>query len=309
MSSDAGEAAEPDRSIFRDTLVSAGLLIPSGTDGIFGRSAAYEGIVSGLEGLLDRTASDEGATAVRFPPIMPRSILEESGYLSSFPDMVGSLSSFVGSDRDHRHLMAAAESGEDWASLLEPIAVALCPATCHPLYPTLRGVLPEGGRRFDVSGWCFRNEPSVDPARMQAFKQHELVYVGDADGAHAQRDRWLELAVDLLGALGLDVSVVVANDPFFGRVGQIMASSQREETLKYEIVVPIHSADYPTAITSANCHLDHFGGPFGIETVDGAVAHSCCLGVGVDRITQALFHTHGTDPGRWPAPIRAQIWP
>jgi seryl-tRNA synthetase len=101
---------------------------------------------------------------------------------------------------------------------------------------------------------------------------------------------------------------VVANDPFFGRVGRILADNQRAETLKFEIVTPISSAEHPTAIGSSNCHLDHFGEPFGIETADGGVAHSCCFGFGLDRITLALLRTHGMDPGDWPAAARDRLW-
>ena len=31
-------------------------------------------------------------------------------------------------------------------------------------------------------GWIFRHEPSIDPARMQTFRQREYVYLGDVDG-------------------------------------------------------------------------------------------------------------------------------
>ena len=130
-------------------------------------------------------AASEGAVRYRFPPVMPRHVLERTGYLSSFPDMIGSVSTFTGDNADHRKLMDVAQSGGDWTELLEAADVSLCPAVCHPLYPTLAGTLPEGGSRYDVSGWCFRHEPSLDPARMQAFRQHELVYVGDADRGQA----------------------------------------------------------------------------------------------------------------------------
>ena len=112
-------------------------------------------------------------------------------------------------------------------------------------------------------------------SRMQSFRQHDLVYVGDAERARDNRDRWLQLGAEILESLGLAVEIVVANDPFFGRVGRILAESQRSETLKFEIVTPIHSAEHQTAIASANCHLDHFGAPFGIVTAEGEVAHSC----------------------------------
>ena len=55
--------------------------------------------------------------------------------------------------------------------------------------------------------------------------------------------------------------------------------------------MPITSAEKPTAVVSTNYHLDHFGVPFGIKTADGAVAHSACVGFGLERIALALFKT------------------
>jgi seryl-tRNA synthetase len=297
------------RQLFRDELLAAGLLVLTGADGLYGRSMVYEDIAAGVDRLAAGAAAAEGSVGYRFPPVMPQQVLVNSGYLGSFPDMIGSVSSFTGDNRSHMKLLELVEAGGDWTTMLEPAGMALCPAVCHPLYPTLSGTLPEGGAFYDVYGWCFRHEPSVDPARMQAFRQHDLVYVGDAASARDHRNRWLQLGLDVLGALGLSVEPVVANDPFFGRVGKILANNQLEETLKYEIMTPIHSVEYPTAIASANCHLDHFGQPYEIETVSGEVAHSCCFGFGVDRITLALLRAHGMRPGDWPSSVREQLWP
>jgi seryl-tRNA synthetase len=296
-----------DAPTFRDELLEAGILVPTASDGIYGRSGVYEDIVAGIERLVNATAASDGTASYRFPPVMPRSVLEDSGYLSSFPDMIGSVSTFTGDNAEHKRLMEAAQSGGDWTSFLSAADVSLCPAVCHPLYPTLGGTLPEGGRRYDVSGWCFRHEPSLDPARMQSFRQHDLVYVGEADSARENRDRWLQLGAEILTSLGLSVEIVVANDPFFGRVGRILAENQRSETLKYEIVTTVNSAEHPTAIASANCHLDHFGEPYGIFTAEGAVAHSCCFGFGLDRITLALLRTHGLHLDEWPAAARQRL--
>jgi seryl-tRNA synthetase len=294
---------------FRDELLAAGLLVRTTSDGIYGRSSVYEDIVTGIEGLVGATAASEETASYRFPPVMPRAVLQESGYLSSFPDMIGSVSIFRGDNADHKRLMEAAQAGGDWTTFLEAADVSLCPAVCHPLYPTLSGTLPKGGRRYDVSGWCFRHEPSLDPARMQSFRQHDLVYVGEADAARDNRDRWLQLGAEIFESLGLLVEIVVANDPFFGRVGRILAENQRSETLKYEIVTPVNSEEHPTAIASANCHLDHFGAPYDIVTAGGEVAHSCCFGFGLDRITLALLRTHGLDPAGWPTVARNRLWP
>jgi seryl-tRNA synthetase len=293
---------------FRDELMVAGLLVDTGTDGIYGRSSVYEDIVAAVDRLATAAEASEGAVSYRFPPVMPNHVFERTGYLSSFPDLIGSVSTFTGDNADHKKLMDVAQSGGDWTGLLQTAGVSLCPAICHPLYPTLTGTLPAGGSHYGVSGWCFRHEPSVDPARMQAFRQHDLVYVGEPARASEHRDRWLELGVEILGSLGLVVETVVANDAFFGRVGRILAENQREETLKYEIVTPIHSADHPTAIASSNRHLDHFGEPFGIVTADGEVAHSCCFGFGLDRITLALLRAHGMHPGDWPTATRDRLW-
>src|ERR1700728_1501828 len=244
---------------FRDELMAAGLLVDTGTDGIYGRSSVYEDIVAAVDRLATAAEELEGAVSYRFPPVMPNHVFERTGYLSSFPDLIGSVSTFTGDNADHKKLMDVAQSGGDWTALLHTAGVSLCPAICHPLYPTLTGTLPEGGSHYGVSGWCFRHEPSVDPARMQAFRQHDLVYVGEPARAREHRDRWLQLGVEILGSLGLVVETVVANDAFFGRVGRILAENQRAEALKYEIVTPIHSADHPTAIGSSKRPLDHLG--------------------------------------------------
>jgi seryl-tRNA synthetase len=298
----------PEGQRFRDDLVEAGILLPTGTDGLYGRSALYESVIAAVDQLAVTAAASEGTLSYRFPPVMPRQVLEQTGYLSSFPDLIGTVSAFAGDDKDHKRLMEALQSGRDWTEMLEDAGVSLCPAVCHPLYPTLRGSLPDGGRRYDVAGWCFRHEPSDDPARMQSFRQHDLVYVGDATRATEHRDRWLQLGYDIFVELGLDVEIVVANDAFFGRVGRILASNQRSETLKYEIVTPINSSENPTAIASSNSHLDHFGQPFGILTAEGEVAHSCCFGFGLDRITLALLRTHGLRVEEWPRTIRDRLW-
>jgi seryl-tRNA synthetase len=292
---------------FREALLEAGVLVATGVDGLYHRSGTFEAIARGVADLAHRCGGGPGVPVLFFPPLIPRDAFELTDYLRSFPDLTGSIDTFVGNDRDHAELLRIAEAGGDWAAALTPAEVVLCSAACHPLYPGLRGVLPEGGRRFEVEGYCFRHEPSLDPARMQSFRQHEFVYVGDPDGAIAHRDGWLQRGLDLLGGLGLPVTSVVANDPFFGRAGRILAANQREAVLKWEIVTPIADDDKPTAIASANCHQDHFGTPFGICTPDGNPAHTACIGFGLERITLALLRHHGLDPAGWPAGVREQL--
>ncbi|MBV8461763.1 MAG: amino acid--[acyl-carrier-protein] ligase [Acidimicrobiales bacterium] len=307
----ASGSAPPDQpgAAFRDALFAAGLLLATGVDGVYGRSALYEGVAEAVDALVLRVGADQQAARVRFPPVMPWTTFRDNGYLESFPDQMGAVLTFAGGERDHAQLVEAAEAGADPTPFLRPAGTVLCPAVCHPLYPTLRGVLPEGGRRFEVYGYCFRHEPSVDPFRMQAFRQHDYVYVGSPEAARRFQEGWIDRAAETLGGLGLDVSAVPANDPFFGRPGRMLAANQRDERLKYEVVVPVGPEGRDVAISSSNCHLDHFGGPFGIQTEDGGTAHSACVGFGVDRVTLALFDRHGLEPDRWPSPVRDALWP
>ena len=107
--------------------------------------------------------------------------------------------------------------------------------------------------------------------------------------------------------LGLPFTIDVANDPFFGRVGQIMAVSQRQQALKFELLIPYYPSASPTACMSFNYHREHFGQVWGIHDDQGELAHTSCVAFGIDRLTVALFAIHGLDLLRWPASTRAAL--
>ena len=307
MAATAPPGVEAAQRGFRDKLFEAGILAPTGVDGVYLRSGLFESIISGIDELVSNTAADQHATEYHFPLVVPRRLLEQTDYIRSFPDLTGSLASFTRGDSGYPALLASVDAGADWSSHLDLTDLALCSAACHPLYPVCPKALPRGGLRYEVSGQVFRHEPSVDPARMQVFRQHEVVFVGEPEGARAHRDLWIERGLTLHDRLGLDVDAVVANDPFFGRSGHMLAANQRSEALKIELVAAISSKESPTAITSANCHLDHFGTAFTISCADGRVAHSSCVGFGVERIALALLAAHGLSPQSWPAAVRRAL--
>ena len=68
------------------------------------------------------------------------------------------------------------------------------------------------------------------------------------------------------------------------------------------------NADSKTACLSFNYHMDHFGAIWKIACEDGAVAHTGCVGFGMERITLALFRHHGLDVTAWPDDVRALLW-
>lgn len=300
----------PDRS-FRDTLFDAGLLVASGVDGIYGRSGDFEAVVDGIDGLISRDGSMPEAEIIRFPPAMPRQVMETSGYLKGFPHLAGTVHCFCGDDRAHAKLLQCLDAGEDWTTQQECVDLVLTPAACYPVYPMIaaRGAVAAAGKIVDVSSYCFRHEPSLEPTRMQLFRMREYVCIGSPGRVKAFRDMWAERGREIIGALGLPVTIDVANDPFFGRGGKIMAESQRDQALKYELLVPVNSAENPTACLSFNYHMDHFSEIWDIRMEDGTLAHTACVGFGFERLTLALFRHHGLDRAVWPKHVRTALWP
>ncbi|HET6331526.1 MAG TPA: amino acid--[acyl-carrier-protein] ligase [Holophagaceae bacterium] len=289
---------------YLDQLTRAGLLIPSGVRGVYGRSGAFEHVVERFERFVTRMGRHLEPEVMRFPPVFNRDHYASINHINNFPDLMGSVHTFTGGDPEHVELVRKFENGEDWSRDLAASGVMMIPAACYPLYPTATGTLPPGGRTVDLESFVFRHEPSDDPARMQIFRQREYVRLGTGEEALAHRDYWLERGREMLLFVGLDARAVVANDPFFGRGGRMMKATQREQILKYELVVPICSEERPTAVTSCNYHLDYFGIAFDIKTPDGKPAHSACVGFGLERIALALFKTHGLDVRAWPGPVR-----
>jgi len=304
---EAAAAITETRAAFLAELVAAGHLIPSGVAGVYGRSGTFEGVIEHFEQYVTRTGADLEAEVMRFPPILSRRTYERTDHVETMPQLLGSVHSFGGAEAEHSELLRQLHEGEDWTRSLEGTDVVLVPAACYPLYPTATGVLPPGGRTVDLRTFVFRHEPSDDPARMQSFRQREYVRLGTAQEAVSHRDEWIRRGLEIHTSLGLAVRQELASDAFFGRGGRMMKATQREQHLKYELVVPITSDEKPTAITSSNCHLDHFGLAFDIRTEDGGVAHSACVGFGLERVALALFRTHGMDPDGWPAEVRSVL--
>ena len=299
------------QSSLLDRLLDAGLLIDTGIDGLYGRSGTFEDVIARFEKLIDAHApADAHPEVIRFPPGMNRKHFEGSGYMKSFPQLAGTVHSFCGCELDHMNLLQCIAEGGDWTEGQKATDVVLTPAACYPLYPVVakRGPLPAGGGLFDLQSYCFRHEPSKDPARMQLFRMREFVRMGTPDQVMEFREDWMERGQKLIAAVGLDVELDTANDPFFGRAGKMMGNSQREQKLKFELLIPVTSSANKTACLSFNYHQDHFGTTWGLTTADGETAHTACVGFGLERITLALFARHGLDTADWPADVRKALW-
>lgn len=295
---------------FLDRLFESGLLIETGVDGLYGRGGRFEDVIAAFERLIDRYGAADGAEAIRFPPGMNRAYFEKSGYMKSFPQLAGTVHSFCGNELDHVSLLKCMDAEEDWTAEQKATDIVLTPAACYPLYPTIakRGNLPEKGGLYDLQSYCFRHEPSNDPARQQLFRMREYVCMGSQEHVTDFRQTWMDRGQQIMAEVGLPVEIDVANDPFFGRAGKMLANNQRDQNLKFELLIPITSTSNPTACMSFNYHQDAFGSKWGLNLADGSVAHTACVGFGLERIALALFHHHGLDVDQWPQSVRAALW-
>ena len=301
-------ATEFDALKFHDGLVKAGLIIPVGVPGIFGRNHVFEDVLDRFNKAVSEVAKDDGAEYFVYPPQIDRKVLEAVDYMDNFPQLSATVYSFFGKELTARQLSEAIHAGKPYGEFLGMTDVTMNPAACYPVYPSFKGTVPTEGKLVTMFNWVFRHEPSPEPTRMQSFRVREFVRCGTPDQCVEWRDMWLKRGLALLESLGLPVQADVASDPFFGKGGKMLAASQREQKLKFEVLVPVISTEKPTAICSFNFHEGHFGEVFHINTPDGAVANTACLGFGLERVVMALFQTHGFDPGNWPSAVRTKLW-
>jgi len=260
-------------------------------------------VIEGLTKLISRYR-DPSAEVLRFPPVMSRAQLERTDYHNNFPQLLGGVCCL--------HIHGSAEPsapGGDWAAAASTCDLVVTPAACYPVYPLVaaRGAVAEKGLLFDVSADCFRREPSRQLDRLQSFRMREYVRVGSAEQAVGFRSEWLERANELAGLLCLNYRIDKASDPFFGRTGQLLAMSQVEQSLKYELLIPVYSSERPTACMSFNYHQDHFGSTWQIRGKDREPVHTACVAFGMDRLGLALFATHGARLDLWPERAREAL--
>ncbi len=277
-----------------------------GVDGIYARTGLYQHVLGAVDALISAHREPD-MEVLRLPPVMSRDQLEKSGYLESFPNLLGCVCALHGTEADIR--AAAQAQGGDWTRHVTPSPLVLTPAACYPVYPIAagRGTVPDRGWHFDVACDCFRHEPSRHLNRLQSFRMREFVRIGTPEDVLAYRDGWKDRATRIVERLGLNAVIEPASDPFFGRDGQIKAISQIQQALKFELLVDTLGLDKPTACMSFNYHREHFATVWQLHDARGDKAHTGCVAFGLDRLTLALFWAHGTELGWWPVAVRAEL--
>ena len=96
---------------FTDGLIRHGYWIRTDVQGIFGRTAAFEKIVTGFDALIVYVAHSTGAERVDFPPVVSREVIRRVAYMESFPELCGSIHSFRSTGAKHMDLVDRVDEG------------------------------------------------------------------------------------------------------------------------------------------------------------------------------------------------------
>jgi hypothetical protein len=247
---------------------------------------AYARLFEGLDGLLRDLADRLGAVPVIGPPLLPAGVLATLDYFRNFPHLgviAGRLSPAA---------MDEAAAGADIAALAAtstlPTGFMLPSATCYGLLMSLAGADLAGAARMTAIGRCFRNEDHYDGLRrLWGFHMREVLYVGDAEGAVEHLAVSRTAIAGLAERLGVELTVVAANDPFYDRSGS-RAKLTMLDPVKHEFVTTDG-----VAIASVNRHRNFFGERLGLRC-GGETAYSSCTAFGIERWLHALILAHGS---------------
>src|SRR5215471_15554893 len=141
----------------RLAAITSTILQPTVANGVQGRTGVFEDVIAGLGALITRYRP-AGTEVLRFPPVMSRALLEKSGYLKSFPHLLGCVSSLTGTEATIRALVDGRVDGQEWVEGLAATDLVLTPAACYQVYPIIaaRGRVPMSGVTVDVESYCFR---------------------------------------------------------------------------------------------------------------------------------------------------------
>ena len=188
--------------------------------------------------------------------------------------------------------------------------VVLTPAACYPVYPTLPGTLPERGRLVDVQNRVLPPRALGRPGAHADVPHARVRARRRARGrARVARRRGSSAALALLRLArarrpGADAPPTTRSSAAAGGCSPPTSASRSSSSSSWSD----HLAEKPTAICSFNYHQDTSASCSTSRLPTASVAHTACLGFGLERVALALFKTHGLDPAEWPAAVRERLW-
>jgi seryl-tRNA synthetase len=243
--------------------------VPTDVPGVYLYPGSFEDIIALLRKAITALGAAEPFQRLAIPPVISRRAIEHAGYVTTFPQLLGTVHSYAGTSKQWSALAPLVAEGGAWHAHQQISDLVLLPAACYPTYASIAGRALAQPARFAVEATCFRQEATSEAGRLRSFRMMEFVTAATEPHCVAWRAQWLARVADWLRSLKLQVDVEVADDPFFGPGRGLYKAAQRAQELKLELRVPV-AGNLVQAVASANYHKDHFGAAYGF-TVDGAV--------------------------------------
>ncbi|MEP4038001.1 hypothetical protein [Pseudophaeobacter sp.] len=301
--SDADLAACGDLHFFADGL--------TGITGLLLRLFRY------FEATFAGFADSYAALDQHYPVMMPAKLLQEVGYTSNFPQHVTMCSHFPDQlpvleqvAQLSKNPLSQDQAAELGAVLDDPQHV-LTPAVCLPCYAQHAGLrlAPGEVRRLTMQNHVFRYEANrFQPlSRGWDFSVRDIVFFGTGTELTRLRADVMERVFGFCEALEMEVSLELANDPFFVDGSRDKVVYQRMGEVKYELLFHIPGRDAPLAASSFNLHRDFYTSVYDIAFEDETRAESACMGFGLERWLYAFVRQKGLDPAGWPEVVRRAV--
>lgn len=279
--------------------------------GLTGLRGELLGLFRFFEREFARIADEFGAEDNHYPVMLPSEVLAEVGYFAHFPQHVTLCSHFPDSlpllemVAGEARTQAGGRLAETFAGRLANPEHVLIPGVCLPCYRQQRGLRLEPGRvrALTMQNHVFRYEAdNFRPlARAWDFSVRDIVFFGGATELGRLRGEVMERTLRLCRELDLEVSIELANDPFFLDASRDKAVYQRMGEVKYELLFHLPHRKEPLAASSFNLHRAFYTAVYDTRQTDGALAESACMGFGLERWLYGFLCQKGLDPSGWPA--------
>lgn len=286
-------------------------------DGLTGLRGELLALFRFFEREFRKLAGEFGAEENQYPVMLPAEVLAEVGYLTHFPQHVTFCSHLPASLPVLESVASGpgAERGEapsdDLAARLSAPRHVLIPGVCLPCYRQQRGVVLEPGqvRTLTMQNHVFRYEgASFRPlTRAWDFTVRDIVFFGSYEELCRLRSEVMERTLELCRELDLEVTIELANDPFFLDANRDKTVYQRMGEVKYELLFQLPYRGEALAASSFNLHRDFYTSIYDTRRADGALAESACMGFGLERWLYGFLSQKGLDRRGWPARVNAHL--
>jgi len=276
---------------------------------------AMEGVPLQLFRYFDRVFESFGepwkAAPLMTPTLIPSRVLSRCDYFRSFPQYV----TFATHLKEDVAVIDGFRARHQTADDVDELALGdmdrpdacLSPAVCYHVYHLYENrTIPAFGATHGICGKCFRYESSnlSDLRRLWDFTMREVVFMGGREEVLKAREQSIEMMSEFLREHRVASEIRTASDPFF--IAPDAAAKtyfQLSSDSKYEMSLLLPGGER-LAVGSHNYHSDFFGRAFNVNVKDAGPMHSVCVAFGLERWVYAFLQQHGSEPSRWPDPVR-----